>query len=89
MDLMTDPSLPPGRSSSPCKELIHWYFLFLPTSRILLSWGDYFPGPIQVPVLIARPSCGGMVLCLPILPAVLIPSISAASAAPDAVLFTA
>lgn len=70
MDLHPDPSLPPSGSSSSCKELIHWYFLFLLTSRILHGMDGFSPGRSRVVVHIATPVCGGTVLLLPIFPVV-------------------
>lgn len=82
MDLCRDPSLPPSGSSSSCKELIHWYFLFLLTSRILLGMDDFFPGKSRVVVHIATPACGGTVLLSPIFPVALKPFTFAAFAVP-------
>jgi hypothetical protein len=82
MDLWQDPSPPPGRSSSSCKELIHWYFLFLSASRILRALAEIFPGLSLRPALVARTGCGGTALCLPTFPAGPSPSISAAFCVP-------
>ncbi len=71
MGLCPAPLLPPDRSSSPGKALIHWYFLFPSTSRILHALDDYFPGPSPVPAPVVRLLCGGTALCLPTFPAAL------------------
>ena len=89
MDLQPDPPPPPGRSSSSCKELIHWYFLFPSASRILRALAKIFPGPSLRPALVARPGCGGTALCLLIFPVGPSPSISAVCGVPAVELCTA
>jgi|GEM_PF-4985536 len=48
----------------PCNELIHWYFLFLSTSRIFLALAEIFRSPRLNPALVARPLEVARALCL-------------------------
>ena len=63
------PPLQPEPEPS-CKELFHWYFQSLLTSRKLRFTDVFFPGKTQHAVLTARAGCGGMVLFKRISPAV-------------------
>ncbi len=84
MGLCKDPPPPQARCIPIRKELIHWYFLFPPTSRILPSLADFSPGRSRAAVRAAVPVCGGTALSSPISPVVLKRCIYAAFAAPTA-----
>ena len=84
MGLCKDPPPPQARCIPIRKELIHWYFSFPQTSRILPSLADFSPGRSRAAVRAAVPVCGGTALSSPISPVVLKRCICAAFAAPTA-----
>ena len=66
MDLGKDPPSPPSRIQPSCKELFHWYFLFVFRSRKLRVLAVSLTGRSRRVVRNVMVNCGDMALCLPI-----------------------